>query len=52
MSPAALGIIECMPTMDELDSELGWKNSARPLTAWPLENAPGSDGIPGPDQTL
>ena len=36
VSPSALDAIECLPTMQELDTEPTLRSSARPSTAWPL----------------
>ena len=46
MSPAALDVIECLPTMDELDSEPSVEYLSKAIDSLASGKAPGNDGIP------
>ena len=46
MSPAALDAIECLPTMDELDSEPLVEELSKAIGSLASGKAPGNDGIP------
>ena len=46
MSPAALDVIECLPTMDELDSEPSVEDLSKAINSLASGKAPGNDGIP------
>ena len=46
MSPAALDVIECLPTMDELDSEPSVEDLSKAIDSLASGKAPGNDGIP------
>ena len=46
VSPAALDIIECLPTMDELDSEPSVEDLSKAIDSLASGKAPGNDGIP------
>ena len=46
VSPAALDAIECLPTMDELDSEPLVEGLSKAIDSLALGKAPGYDGIP------
>ena len=46
MSPAALDVIECLPTMDELDSEPSVEDLRKAIDSLASGKAPGNDGIP------
>ena len=46
VSPAALDIIECLPTMDELDSEPSVEDLSKAIDSLTSGKAPGNDGIP------
>ena len=43
--PAALDVIECLPTMDELDSEPSVEELSKPIDSLASVKAPGNDGI-------
>ena len=44
--PAALGVIECLTTMDELDSEPSVEELSEAFDSLASGKAPGNDGIP------
>ena len=46
VSPAALVVIECLPTMDELDSEPSVEELSKAIDSLASCKAPGNDGIP------
>ena len=46
VSPAALDVIECLPTMDELDSEPSVEELSKVIDSLASGKAPGNDGIP------
>ena len=46
VSPAALDAIECLPTMDELDSEPLVEELSKAIDSLASGKAPGNDGIP------
>ena len=46
VSPAALDVIECLPTMDELDSEPSVEDLSKAIDSLASGKAPGNDGIP------
>ena len=46
MSPAALDVIECLPTMDELDSEPSVEEFSKAIDSLASGKAPGNNGIP------
>ena len=46
LSPAALDVIECLPTMDELDSEPSVEELSKAIDILASGKAPGNDGIP------
>ena len=46
VSPAALDVIECLPTMDELDSEPSVEELSKAIDSLASGKAPGSDRIP------
>ena len=46
VSPAALDAIECLPTMDELDSEPLVEELSKAIDSLASGRAPGNDGIP------
>ena len=46
VSPAALDIIQCLPTMDELDSEPSVEDLSKAIDSLASGKAPGNDGIP------
>ena len=46
VSPAALDVIECLPTMDELDSEPSVEVLSKAIDSLASGKAPGNDGIP------
>ena len=46
VSPAALDVIECLPTMDELDSKLLVQELSKVIDSLASCKAPGNDGIP------
>ena len=52
VSTAAMDVIDGLPTMDELESEPSVEELSKAIDSLDSGNAPGSDGIPGPDQTL
>ena len=46
VSPSALDAVECLPTMEELDTEPTLRISTRPSTAWPLARPLAATGFP------
>ena len=46
VSPAALDVIECLPTMDELDSKPSVEDLSKAIDSLASGKAPGNDGIP------
>ena len=46
VSPAALDVIECLPTMDELDSEPSVEELSKAIDSLASVKAPDNDGIP------
>ena len=46
VSPAALDVIECLPTMYELDSEPSVEDLSKAIDSLASGKAPGNDGIP------
>ena len=46
VSPAALDVIKCLPTMDELDSEPSVEDLSKAIDSLASGKAPGNDGIP------
>ena len=46
VSPAALDVIECLPTMDELDSEPSVEDLSKAIDSLASDKAPDNDGIP------
>ena len=46
VSPAALDVIECLPTMDELDSEPSVEDLSKAIDSLASGKASGNDGIP------
>ena len=46
VSTAALDVIDCLPTMDELESERPVEELSKAIDSLDSGNAPGSDGIP------
>ena len=46
VSPAALDVIECLPTMDELDSEPSVEELSKVIDRLAADKAPYNDGIP------
>ena len=46
MSPTALDATECLPTIDELDSEPLVKELSKAIDSLASGKAPGNDGIP------
>ena len=45
MSPTALDVIECLPTIDELDSEPSVEELSKSIDSVASGKAPGNDGI-------
>ena len=46
LSPAAIYVIECLPTMDELDSEPALEELSKAFDSLAAGKAPVNDGIP------
>ena len=46
MSPSALDAVECLPTMEELDTEPTLEELSKAIHSLASGKAPGSDGIP------
>ena len=44
--PAALDVIDCLPTMDELDSEPSVEELSKAIDSLASDKAPGNVGIP------
>ena len=46
VSPSALDAVECLPTMEELDTEPTLEELSKAILSLVSDKAPGSDGIP------
>ena len=46
VSPSALDAVECLPTMEELDTEPTLEELSKAIDSLASGKAPGSDGIP------